>query len=52
MYTIHSGLSHNKWDNSLKPVISIKPGETVIVESKDASDGQVTPSSVPSDLNK
>ncbi|QKR01049.1 acetamidase/formamidase family protein [Metallosphaera tengchongensis] len=52
MYTIHSRLSHNKWDNSLPPVFSIKSGDVIKVESKEASDGQVTPSSTASDLLK
>ncbi len=52
MYTIHANQIHNKWDNSLKPVISIKPGETITIESREASDGQVTPSSSASDLLK
>ncbi|BCS92584.1 acetamidase/formamidase family protein [Metallosphaera javensis (ex Sakai et al. 2022)] len=52
MYTIHSNKIHNKWDNSLSPVLSIKSGDVVTVESREASDGQVTPSSSPSDLLK
>lgn len=52
MYTIHSNKIHNKWDNSLSPVLSIKSGDVVTVESREASDGQVTPSSFPSDLLK
>ncbi|MEM4956116.1 MAG: acetamidase/formamidase family protein, partial [Metallosphaera sp.] len=42
----------NKWDNSLSPVLTIKSGDVITVESREASDGQVTPSSSPSDLLK
>lgn len=52
MYTIHSSKIHNKWDNSLSPVLTIKSGDVITVESREASDGQVTPSSSPSDLLK
>ncbi len=52
MYAIHANTIHNKWDSSLKPVISVKPGETITIDSREASDGQVVPSSTASDLLK
>jgi formamidase len=52
MLTIHSLKSHNKWDNTLPPIERIRSGDVITVESKEASDGQVTPNSAPSDLLK
>jgi acetamidase/formamidase len=51
MYIIHL-ITHNKWDNSLKPIISIKSGDVIEVETKEASDNQITPSSTAEDLKK
>jgi acetamidase/formamidase len=51
MYTIHA-ITHNKWDNSLKPIISIKSGDVIEVETKEASDNQITPKSTIEDLKK
>ncbi|AOL16676.1 acetamidase [Sulfolobus sp. A20] len=50
-YTIHA-ITHNKWDNSLQPIMSISDGDIITVETKEASDGQVTPSSIEKDLLK
>ena len=36
----------------MSPVLTIKSGDVITVESREASDGQVTPSSSPSDLLK
>ncbi|EWG06470.1 MAG: acetamidase [Candidatus Aramenus sulfurataquae] len=49
MLTIHA-VTHNKWDNSLKPIASVKDGDVIEVETKEASDGQITPSSTVEDL--
>lgn len=50
-YTIHA-ITHNKWDNSLLPVLTVSDGDIITVENKEASDGQVTPNSTASDLLK
>ncbi|MGC8542730.1 MAG: acetamidase/formamidase family protein, partial [Vulcanisaeta sp.] len=50
-YTIHIR-THNKWDNSLSPIATIKDGDEVEVETREASDGQVTPSSTAQDLTR
>jgi acetamidase/formamidase len=36
---------HAFWDNSLAPRVHIKPGDTVVFETLEASAGQVTPTS-------
>lgn len=48
-YTIHAK-THNKWDNSLPPIFSVNDGDVITVETKEASDGQITPTSTVKDL--
>jgi acetamidase/formamidase len=38
------------WDNSIPPVLEIESGETVELETADASGGQLTPDSTPADV--
>ena len=40
---------HYAWDNSVEPLLEISPGETVIFETRDASDRTVTPETRPED---
>jgi len=47
--TIHSK-THNKWDNSLTPIGQINPGDEFEVETKEASDEQIKPTSTAQDL--
>ena len=39
-----------KWDNRLKPVIKIFPGDTVVYTLREVSDGQISPQSTADDL--
>ncbi|ARM75435.1 acetamidase/formamidase family protein [Acidianus manzaensis] len=48
-HTIHA-ITHSKWDNSLQPIMSISNGDIITVETKEASDGQISPSSSEKDL--
>lgn len=41
---------HNRWHEDLEPVLEVDPGDTVIYETRDAFDGQLTPSSTPEDV--
>ncbi len=34
---------HAYWDNSLRPRLIVRPGDTITVECRDASDGQIGP---------
>lgn len=43
---------HYKWDNSIPPTAVIDPGDTVVFNLKEVSDGQVTPSSNAEDLTE
>lgn len=49
-HTIHKDCHHFGWDNSIEPVLSVKPGETVEIETIDSSGGQLDPNSTVSDL--
>ena len=35
----HSG--HNRWHPDIEPILSVAPGEEVVLETRDASDGQI-----------
>jgi acetamidase/formamidase len=41
-HTIHKRHGHYGWDNSFAPVLTVKPGESVAFECRDASAGQFT----------
>ncbi|MCV2872300.1 acetamidase/formamidase family protein [Defluviimonas sp. WL0050] len=49
-HTIHKHDHHLGWDNTFEPVLSVKPGETIAVETIDASGGQLGPKSGLDDL--
>lgn len=44
----HTG--HNRWHPDIQPVIEVAPGEEVILETRDASDGQINPGMLASEL--
>jgi formamidase len=44
----HTG--HNRWHPDILPVLRVEPGETVILETRDAFDGAVTPEMTSPDL--
>ena len=39
------GTGHNRWHEAIPPVATVAPGDRVILETRDALDGQVTPTS-------
>ena len=43
MLTLDKSITYNAWDNSVPPRIEIEPGDTILVEMEDSSDGQVVP---------
>ena len=49
-HTIHKDCHHVGWDNSIEPVLSVGPGETVEISTVDSSGGQLTPDSTVNDL--
>lgn len=50
-HTIHKHQHHFGWDNSIDPILSVTPGETVHVETIDSSGGQLNSASTLEDLN-
>jgi acetamidase/formamidase len=49
-HTIHQHQSHFGWDNANKPVVTIKPGETIEFHPVDSSGAQLNPSSTVADI--
>jgi formamidase len=41
---------HNRWHEAIEPVLEADPGDTVVFETRDAFDGQLSPSSGAEDL--
>ncbi|MHA3701218.1 acetamidase/formamidase family protein [Jatrophihabitans sp. YIM 134969] len=41
---------HNVWDNTIEPVLTIEPGDTVELEIQNASGGQIAPGSTTEDV--
>jgi formamidase len=44
------GKGHNRWHPDIPPVLEAEPGEEVILETRDSSDGQIRPGVVAADL--
>src|SRR5947209_19078756 len=40
---------HNRWHPDIPPILRVDPGDEVILETRDALDGQLTPDSTSSD---
>jgi formamidase len=46
----HSG--HNRWHPDIPPALRVEPGDTVVLETRDALDGVVTPEMTSADLHR
>jgi formamidase len=46
----HTG--HNRWHPDIPPVLRVEPSETVVLETRDALDGVVTPEMTSADLHR
>ena len=44
----HTG--HNRWHHAIQPLVEVDPGEEVVLETRDASDCQITPHMTVDDL--
>src|SRR3954454_1322914 len=44
------GTGHNRWHEAIPPVVRVAPGDRVILETRDALDGQITASSTIPDV--
>ncbi len=42
---------HNRWHPDIPPILEIDPGEEVVLETRDASDGQIKPNMTVDDLH-
>jgi acetamidase/formamidase len=52
MHILDSSTTYNAWDNSIPPRIEIESGDTILIEMKDSSDGQVHPGQALQDFIK
>lgn len=43
---------HNRWHPDIQPVLTVDPGDTVILETRDALDGMITPGTATGDLGQ
>ena len=41
---------HNRWHPDIPPALEVDPGEEVVLETRDASDGQIRPGATLADL--
>jgi formamidase len=46
----HTG--HNRWHPDIPPILEVEPGEEVVIETRDASDGQIKPGMTVADLDR
>jgi formamidase len=46
------GTGHNRWHEAIPPVITVAPGDRVILETRDALDGQFSASSTVADVGR
>lgn len=49
-HTIHRHHHHHGWDNANEPVLTVAPGEAVLLETVDSSGGQLSPESTVADI--
>jgi len=49
-HTIHKHQHHFGWDNSIEPILNVKPGQSIEIETIDSSGGQLGPESTVDDL--
>lgn len=46
------GSGHNRWHEDIPPIIKIEPGDQVVLPTRDALDGQLTPRSTAEDVGR
>ena len=44
------GVGHNRWHPDIPPVVRCAPGDEVVMDTRDALDGQITPASTADDV--
>ena len=43
-------VGHNRWHEGIKPVVHARSGDRVVLQTRDAFDGQVTPQTTPEEV--
>ena len=43
---------HNRWHPDVKPIVEVEPGESVLLETRDAADGQIKPGMTVEELTR
>src|ERR1700720_985116 len=43
---------HNRWHPDIQPILTVEPGTTVVLETRDALDGMITPNTRAGNLGK
>ena len=43
---------HNRWHEAIPPALEVDPGDIVVMETRDAFDGQLSPDSTDADVGK
>jgi len=46
------GTGHNRWHEGIPPILRVSPGDQVVVETRDALDGQITNDSTVEDVRR
>ena len=46
------GTGHNRWHPDIEPILELAPGEDLLLETRDAADGQVKPGMTFEDLSR
>ena len=44
------GTGHNRWHPDIEPILEVEVDEEVVLETRDAADGQINPHMGPNDL--
>src|SRR3954469_12874685 len=44
------GTGHNRWHPGIPPIVRTRPGKRVILQTRDALDGQITPDTANEDV--
>ena len=51
-HTLSAERVHYAWDNRLAPVLEVEPGDRLVVQTRDASDGYYSPASTAEDVRR
>ena len=43
---------HNRWHEAIPPIVKVQPGDQIVLETRDALDGQITAASTATDVSR